>query len=964
MSTLLTVRQKRVLLGVCIALLHTGLLAAQELQLYKTPLIRVYETAEYQGGIQNWDITQDERGLLYVANNFGLLEFDGASWSLYEVPESTKLRSVLVDSGRIYIGGQGQMGYFEANQQGIYEFNSIKDLIDSSYQSFDDVWSIFRYQDYIVFSTVRAIYFYDGQEIKALPFDSPIGFAFPLKDELFVQAASGRLMHYANGVFEPYLKEHFFEQRSIVSMEWPGNGHFLVFTREQGIYQMEADQVTRWSPEANRLLQGKTVNTSALLSNGQVAIGTQSHGLYLFEKDGQLLQHLDKSEGLSNHTIISLHEDRLHNLWVGLNNGINYIELNSPFSLICEKATLPGTGYTAILFEDKAYLGTSNGLFYQPEAGAPYQMVRNSEGQVYYLSPLDERLVLNHHLGAFLVEEGVATPFFEESGTWKMIRYPGQDRYLCGTYLGFYWFEKTSESFSPLGEVEGLTESSRVFEFDEEDHIWMTHGYKGVYSIDFSESWSQPAIEFYNQTAGFPSNIFINVYPLRNEMRFSTESGIFQLAPVGEGFEPDSLLSSLVGWNSHVSELEEDELGNVYFIADKRVGLLRQNSLGNYSKETAIFNRINKYLSDDLENISVLNYRNVLIGAKDGFVHFDPGKVSPKPESYPNFIRQVYLHGKSDSVLYHGQAHQTGQNTLIPGINYQHNSIGFRMAAPYFDSHEDLSYRCRLVNFDKDWVELGSVNQKEYTNLPYGDYVFEAEATNVYGMKSTVARYAFRIIRPWYATRVAYGLYAFIIILPIVAFFRMMDLRHKRERRKLDLTRKQELIHKQIELNETTRKSAEEISQLRNEKLRTEINYKNTQLANTTMHLLNKNELMLQVKTNLQSAVSNDKNLAAEVRKIVKTIDRNISQDDDWQQFEMHFDEVHAGFMKRIKEQYPTLTPQETKLAAFLRMNMTTKEIANLLHNSVRGVEISRYRLRKKLGIDRTVNLVDFMMRF
>lgn len=96
--------------------------------------------------------------------------------------------------------------------------------------------------------------------------------------------------------------------------------------------------------------------------------------------------------------------------------------------------------------------------------------------------------------------------------------------------------------------------------------------------------------------------------------------------------------------------------------------------------------------------------------------------------------------------------------------------------------------------------------------------------------------------------------------------------------------------------------------------------------------------------------------------ELINKIDFDLRMDDEWKRFEFHFDEVHVGFLKRLKDLYPTLSPNELRLCAYLRLNMTTKDIAQILNISIRGVEISRYRLRKKLGIEGDTNLIDFMI--
>lgn len=190
----------------------------------------------------------------------------------------------------------------------------------------------------------------------------------------------------------------------------------------------------------------------------------------------------------------------------------------------------------------------------------------------------------------------------------------------------------------------------------------------------------------------------------------------------------------------------------------------------------------------------------------------------------------------------------------------------------------------------------------------------------------------------------------------------ILDSRHRYDKKRMELEQKREILRKDREIESVSTESKAAISTLKNEKLRAEVDHKNKELASSTMHLLSKNEFMLNVKNKLDLLIKADNVKADELRKIVKTIDKNISEDEDWEQFSVHFDNVHSDFLKKLKVQYPDLTPQETKLAAYLRMNLSSKDIAQLLNISVRGVEISRYRLRKKINLERDTNLVSFMM--
>ena len=166
-------------------------------------------------------------------------------------------------------------------------------------------------------------------------------------------------------------------------------------------------------------------------------------------------------------------------------------------------------------------------------------------------------------------------------------------------------------------------------------------------------------------------------------------------------------------------------------------------------------------------------------------------------------------------------------------------------------------------------------------------------------------------------------------------------------------------IH-ELELN----KSQNEIVSLQNEKLEAEINFKNSELASSTMHLVKKGELLTKIKEELSHSLKNiDNKIAAqEIKKVIKSVSDDDKIDQEWDAFAKHFDKVHSDFVVTLKKKYANLTANEVKLCIYLRMNLSSKEIAQLMNISVRGVEISRYRLRKKIGIPSETNLFDHLM--
>ncbi|MBK6938351.1 MAG: hypothetical protein IPH18_16945 [Chitinophagaceae bacterium] len=190
--------------------------------------------------------------------------------------------------------------------------------------------------------------------------------------------------------------------------------------------------------------------------------------------------------------------------------------------------------------------------------------------------------------------------------------------------------------------------------------------------------------------------------------------------------------------------------------------------------------------------------------------------------------------------------------------------------------------------------------------------------------------------------------------------YRWQKNKFKKQRQKFEEEqRKLQYIH-DLEISKTE----SELIALQNEKLASEITYKNSELASSAMHLAKKGELLTKVKGELSHVMKKLDNEQAinELKKMIKSLNEDENIDQEWENFTKHFDKVHGDFIIKLKEKHPSLTGNELKLCTYLRMNLSTKEIAQLMNISVRGVEISRYRLRKKLGIQQETSLFDYLI--
>ncbi|MEO5562892.1 MAG: triple tyrosine motif-containing protein, partial [Chitinophagaceae bacterium] len=315
-----------------------------------------------------------------------------------------------------------------------------------------------------------------------------------------------------------------------------------------------------------------------------------------------------------------------------------------------------------------------------------------------------------------------------------------------------------------------------------------------------------------------------------------------------------------------------------------------------------------------------------------------------------------------------------GQNkNAIPEVANKWNSFHFEYSSPLNEHQNSVEYSYQLTGLDNEWSSWSKKTEKEYTKLPAGNYSFQVKAKNYLGHESTVSSFSFIVLPPWYQTTIAYILYVLLLLVIVYYLYSRQRKKFLRQQIKHEEEQKQLQYLHQLEME----KSENEIITLKNEKLQSQIEHKNTELASIAMHLVQKGELLIKIKEELTrikngngsngngngNAAHTDHN-NEEFKKIIRILKEEDKMDKDWEHFAVHFDNVHSDFLKDMKDHYPGLSAHELKLCAYLRMNLSSKEIAQLMNISVRGVEIGRYRLRKKLIIPTETNLSDFLMKF
>ncbi|WP_207535622.1 triple tyrosine motif-containing protein [Desertivirga arenae] len=939
---------------------------ASEIKNIGIPYIQNYSKNSYQAGNQNWSVTKDERGVMFFGNANGLLSFDGKHWQTYFMPNNIIVRAVCADgNGKIYAGGFGDFGYWSYNKKGKFSYTSLSRKLKQKAAGQDEIWKIFVDGQRIIFQSFHSIYIYEKGTFNIIKSKNPI---------LFLNKVG---QHYFTGILSEGLFELKGKQLTLVpGSEILGNGvltvlpykknQFLIGTAREGLYIFNGEKVLPWENQANTLLKGLQLNNGVALLGKYFAFGTILGGIIIIHENGSIVQRINKSGGLQNNTVLSLYADNKQDLWAGLDNGIDRIDITSPLYFYLDKTGDFGTVYSSIVHNGKIYLGTNQGLYYSnwSESNKLFQsfnfkLIDRSQGQVWNLSLIDGELLCGHNEGTFRVEGESINRISSIKGGWTIGKLSTNPNFLIqGTYSGLVIYKKNAHGqWSFSHQVKGFDKPTRFVEQDAKGNIWASDANKGVYRLRLDPEFGQVIeAKAYDKSHGLPSDYHVNISNLNNQIVFSSDAGFYIYDEISDKFFPYQHLNKRLGSFSASNRIINAGGDRYWFINHGKVALA-QISTGKFSIDFVTFSSLNGSMVQYYENISRINESIYLISVDDGFVIYDvSGRKEQRMETLPQvLIRRLENITETPSLV-------TENATAIDGVRipYASNNIRVSYSLPYYRVAR-IQYQYYLDGYSDKWSDWSSSAQKEFTNLSWGDYKFKVRA-RVNGIYiSDEAVIEFKVLPPWYASFWAYMVYFLLALLGLYLL---------REWYKLKLRKHQDFIHQkfQEEKEELLQKEAvaneQKIVRLMNEQLKADLDSKNRELANSAMNIVYKNELLQGIKDELSHLkdAAGKKLSAEQLKKIYRVIDQGMNDERDWNLFETSFNEAHESFFIKLKSRYPDLVPNDIKLCAYLRMNMSSKEMASLLNISVRGVEIRRYRLRKKLNLEHDKNLAEFFM--
>jgi len=932
------------------------------------PYVQNYTKAQYQSGNQNWSITKDEHGIMYFGNAEGLLAFDGKYWQLYRMPNSLIVRSVAADGkGKIFVGGFGEFGYWENNKKGFLKYNSLIPLVRKTYLPNEEIWKIYVDGDRVIFQSFGAIFIYSKGKIDVIRAPKPYLFLFKVGNRFFVEEVGAGLFELKNDKLNFINGSLGIGNSGVLSILPFQHNKYLIGTGNNGLFIYDGKQISPWSNEANDFLKTYQLNNGALIPGKYFAYGTILNGIVIIDTTGKVVQHINKSSGLQNNTVLSLFTDPEQNLWAGLDNGIDRIEVNSPLYFYFDKTGRFGTVYSSIIFNNKIYLGTNQGLFYSdwmPESANKllqtfdFKLIPGSQGQVWDLSLEDGRLLCGHNEGTYQVNGSSITKISSVNGGWT-IKKLRDNLLIQGTYTGLVIYKKDgSGNWIFDHKVSGFGEPSRYVEEDSKGQIWVSHAYKGIYKITLSDDLQKAtSVEYYDKHSGLPDSYNVNVFKLDNQIVFSSDSGFCVYDDISNRFykyqQLNKMLATFASSNKIIAAIGK----KYWFINHGRVALADLSIPGKLTIDTNRFNSLNGQMVQHYENINRINNLIYLISVDDGFVILNDEDTSIRDEIKLPRVLFRKVEDVTDKVSLISDNSNDINDVEMP---YGQNNIRIAYSLPYYRQAK-IKFQYYLDGYSRQWSDWTTQTQKEFTNLSQGTYKFSVRAEINDENVSPVSIYTFTILPPWYATNIAK--FACLLLLAVFVYFARYYYHLKLRKHQDDIrdklhSEKEEFLKQEAIANE------QHIVTIKNEQLQADLASKSRELANSAMNIVYKNELLRKISEEITHLKDSSGKILAEdqLRRIQKVINEGMNDERDWNIFESSFNEAHENFFKKLKSGHPDLVPNDLKLCAYLRMNMSSKEMASLLNISLRGVEIRRYRLRKKLNLEHDKNLVEFLI--
>jgi len=903
-----------------------GLLSFQLYPQELLPFVENYSKSNYQGDNQIWNVAQGNDKAMYFANNHYLLRYDGVKWEKYMLPNKTIIRSIMVDGDKIYSGSYKEFGYW-IRKEGKMIYTSISSGTSVfNEKENEEIWKIFKLHDKIYFQSFNGIFLYDGNRIKKTPLPFLISYCFVIDNQLLIASVNKGVYMMNNAKIEKVKGWSVLENNVIHSIEKFQNKTYF-FTQKNGVFVEENGTLNPWKNPLNDILKGYNINVALFIKNNNLIIGTATKGVFIFDLNNNSYKNIDRNNVLINNSILSIGQDKENDIWLGLDNGIAHIEVNSPVSIFYDNSGILGSVYSVATTE-KGYLMASNHGIFEYE-NKHLSLIPNTQGQAWNIGKINSKYLIGHQEGTFVYDNGLFSKLNSINGGWNLIKSNVDNSYLQATYSGVVIYQNPND-LSQITVLKGLLKPIKYVSQNRKNEIWAADNYRGLYRILYNDKFETIKVENVTQRCKITNDFGVKIFEFHNEALFLIQNSWYTYNPISNQLEKNDLFNSNFKNVSDIVAIDEShfivlQLGLLYHIYANENKFIWNSIQEKYYK--------GKIINDNLKIFK--NNDNYLLNLDDGFISLpskykEAQKTDLKIEAFNN----ENLVQNNSKISYNSEL----RIGVISGI--------FGAAKP------NLFYK---IDGKPEFISIkdGLIVLNNLTSGSHEITIFHYDGLQY----SKISNFQFVVSKPWYLSFWMNLLYIILISAILYLYYKWNKIRYIQ---KLAL-REEELKH-QKKILEIELKAENELNSKEYEKhiLELEIKSKTSEVVGKSLSIAKQSEMI----ESIQEILDNETDISKLKSEIKKTIKSNSLNKHEWETFEENLNQIHNQFSINLSKKYPNLTSKDIKLCIYLKMNLSSKEIAPMMNISFRSIEIQRYRLRKKLNLPKEENLSKFLLSF
>lgn len=952
-------------------------------------------------GGQTWHISTLPDGDVLAANRNALYILNAqyppianalpdGTWHTITLNNNNEVRSCLRHKNRIYVGGINEFGYVEPLANGTLTYKCLSDSLPPEIRFLGNVWNIHEVDDILYYQGDGRIVRQVNNNYNTIECGGKVDCSTIVHGVLYVATEEQGIQVLIGSTFFPLKGAEMLKGKRIKGIHQINQQNILFVTAFDGLFIFDGSDTKHLDTEIDEMLAQSEVFCSAVSlpsrqsPTSRIALGTIGNGIYEIDlpyndktqKRGLL--SIDEQSGLANNTVLSLSYDNAGNLWAGLDNGLDYVYVGGPIKkLQCRTGSI-GAGYAVSDFQGSYYIGTNRGLYCCSTDGATQKFIPGSSGQVWDLITPEgtDQLICCHDRGLFVVDDMHMTRIDKLDGVWTCIAVPGSETdFVCGVYDGLIVISHeggANPKWRVKGRISGINDSCRRIAIQKLRNgqivVWTINN-DLITSLVLSDDLLTVAKR---QDFNLPDKSYKwrDIANIDGVIHIGTSNGMYAYDPNNNRISPNEQLNSALNGKRQYNRISVQH-GRLLTISNAELCIMLDKTTK--AEIIAIPQSLVPFVRD-YENIHLMpDLSTAILPYQDGFAlinlnhHSTNDSNRALTETRASLIANITL-------LSTGSSKEESQSFSFPNIC---EGKHIKVELPHSDQSVRITYNTTTSSTGTDIRTFSSalvpqntsdselqtamsayeqVAYKEFNNIHEGTYSFHLK------MKTTDGRtfwdtVSITILPPWYRTTTAYICYALsaLLIFFSLIFYDKRRIALRQSEARLESEAKFEKVKEGYEVRHT--ENLQKIDELQREALEQELRHKSQELTNAMINFARKNEILTNIKDDIARVMHMlDKPATAPVRRelqlISNSIEGNINSDEVLKKVEEQFDLVNNNFLNKLTKSHPDLSQNEKMMCSYLRMGLTTKEIAPLLNISVRGVETIRYRLRKKLGIE------------